>query len=90
MLTLSDITSHLLFGLDAWIGFLIVARSDVTSIAFRNARDGSSSMNPARIRLNAVGEYQIEEPTTEPAETYVSYAVVRSDFGQKTIAQEAP
>ncbi len=91
MLMLFNITSQLLFAADAWIGFLIVTRPGGTSVAFRDAMDRSSVTNPAWIRLNASGEYQLEaKPTTGPAETFVLYAVVGSVVGQKTIAQEAP
>jgi hypothetical protein len=91
MLMLFDITSQLLFASDAWIGFLIVARPGGTSIAFRDATDRSPVTNPAWVRLEASGEYQLEaKPTTEPAETFVLYVVVGSVVGQKTIVQEVP
>jgi hypothetical protein len=90
MLMLFDITSQLLFGTDAWIGFLTVARLGGSSIAFRNATGRTSGTNPAWVRLTTAGEYQLEaKPTTESAETFVSYAVVGNIVGQKTIAQEA-
>jgi hypothetical protein len=62
-----------------------------TSIAFRNATDKSYVTNPAWVRLDAAGEYQLEARSTSgSAETFVLYAVVGSVVEQKTIAQEAP
>lgn len=91
MLVLSDTTSQLLFGADAWIGFLVLTRPGGTNIALLSATAGSSVTNPAWVRLNAFGEYQLEaKSTTGPAETFVLYAIVGSVVGQKTIAQEAP
>lgn len=88
---LFDITSQLLFGADAWIGFLIVARPGGTSIAFRNATDRSSVTNHAWVRLDAVEEYPLEaESASGSAETFILHRVVGSVVGQKTIAQEAP
>ena len=91
MLMLFDITSQLLLGAEAWIGFLIVAAPNGTSIAFRNATDRTSVTNHVWVRLDAAGEYPLEaKPTSGSAETFVLYAVVGSVVGQKTIAQEAP
>jgi len=91
MLMLFDITSQLLFGADAWIGFLIVARLSGTSIAFLSATDGSSVTNPAWVRLDAAEEYPLEaESTSGSAEAFILYAAVGSAVGQKTVTQEAP
>ncbi len=62
-----------------------------TNITLRNASDQTSIPNPAWVRLNADGEYQLEmKSTNDASETFVLYAVVGSVVGQKTITQEAP
>jgi hypothetical protein len=62
-----------------------------TSVAFRNATDKTSVSNPAWVRLNAVGEFQLELISTSgSSETFVLYASVGSVLGEKTITQEAP
>jgi len=62
-----------------------------TSVAFRNATDKASIENPAWMRLDARGEFQLEiKSTSGSPETFVLYAVVGSVVGEKTITQEAP
>ena len=62
-----------------------------TSVAFRNATDQSSIVNPAWVRLDATGTYQLEvKSASESVETLVLYAVVGSVVGQEIIVQEAP
>jgi hypothetical protein len=62
-----------------------------TSVVFRNATDKTSVSNPAWVRLNAVGEFQLELISTSgSSETFVLYASVGSVLGEKTITQEAP
>jgi hypothetical protein len=63
-----------------------------TSIALRNATDKVSiGSNLAWVRLDAVGEFQLEvKSTSGSAESFVLYAVVGTVVGQKTIVQEAP
>jgi hypothetical protein len=62
-----------------------------TSIALRNATDKMPITNPAWVRLDAVGEFQLEVKSASGSpQSFVLYAVVGSVVGQKTIAQEAP
>jgi hypothetical protein len=62
-----------------------------TSILLRNATDKTSIANPAWVRLNGNGEFQLEiKSASGSSETFVLYAVVGSVVGQKTITQEAP
>jgi hypothetical protein len=61
-----------------------------TSVAFRNATDKASIANPAWVRLDAHGEFQLEiKSTSGSPETFVLYVVVGSVVGEKTITQEA-
>jgi hypothetical protein len=61
-----------------------------TSVTFRNTTDQSSIVNPAWVRLDATGTFQLEvKSASESAETLVLYAVVGSVVGQETIMQEA-
>jgi hypothetical protein len=88
---LFDITSQLLFGADAWIGFSIVACPSGTNTAFLSATDGSSVTNPAWVRLDAAEEYPLEaESASESAEAFILHRVVGCVVGQETIVQEAP
>jgi hypothetical protein len=62
-----------------------------TSVAFRNATDKTSILNPAWVRLNANGEFQLEiRSTSGSAETFILYAVVGTTMDQKIVTQEAP
>ena len=62
-----------------------------TGVAFRNATDKASIANPAWVRLDARGEFQLEiKSASGSPETFVLYAVVGSIVDEKTIAQEAP
>ena len=62
-----------------------------TSAAFRNVTDKTSIANPAWVRLDATGTFQLEiKSTSGTAETFVLYAVVGSVVGKETILQEAP
>jgi hypothetical protein len=87
-----DITSQLLFGADALIGFLIVGRRRRrgTSIAFLNTTDKSSGTNPAWVLLDAAEEHPLEaESANGSAETFIMYAAVGTVVRQKTITQGA-
>lgn len=62
-----------------------------TSVAFRNVTDKTSIANPAWVRLDASGEFQLEvRSASGSAEAFIVYAVVGSAVGQKTVVQEAP
>ena len=89
MLMWFDIASQLLFGVDAWTGFLIVTRPSGTSIALPNATDELSGTNPAWVRLNAAGEYPLEaELASGSAGIFITHIVVGSIVGRNAIAQE--
>jgi hypothetical protein len=65
--------------------------SNGTNIAFRNATDKTSILNPAWVRLNNLGEFCLElKSIYSSSQTFILYAVVGSIVGQKTITQEAP
>ena len=50
-----------------------------------------SVANPAWVRLDVAGEYQLEvKSASGSAESFVLYTVVGTVVGQKAIAQEAP
>jgi hypothetical protein len=62
-----------------------------TSMAFRNVTDRASLANPAWVRMDANGEFQLEiRSASGSSETFIVYAVVGSTLGQKTVTQEAP
>jgi hypothetical protein len=65
--------------------------SNGTSVAFRNAVDKTSVVNPAWVRLDANGVYWLELKSLHgDSETFILWAVVGSVVGQKTITQESP
>jgi hypothetical protein len=62
-----------------------------TSVAFRNATDKTTIVNPAWVGLNANGEFQLEiRSTSGSAEIFILYASVGSVLGEKIITREAP
>jgi len=62
-----------------------------TNVALRNGVDKISVVNPAWVRLNAVGEYYLELKVMHgSAQTFILYVVAGSVLGQKTITQESP
>ena len=65
--------------------------SNGTNIAFRNAVDKTSVVNPAWVRLDANGVYWLELKSSHgDSEKFILWAVVGSVVGQKTITQESP
>lgn len=65
--------------------------SNGTNVAFRNAVDKTSVVNPAWVRLDANGVYWLELKSSHgDSETFILWAVVGSVVGQKTITQESP
>jgi hypothetical protein len=59
-----------------------------TNIAFLNAADESSGMNPAWVRLNADEEYPLEaESACGSAETVIAHRVVGNIVGQNAIGR---
>jgi hypothetical protein len=62
-----------------------------TYVSLRNATDQILIPNPAWVRLNAIGEYQLDLKSEKLfSEVFVLYAVFGDVVGKKTITQEAP
>jgi hypothetical protein len=61
-----------------------------TTVAFQNATDGTSVSNPAWVRLDANGTFQLQiKSTSSSGETFVLYAAVGNIVRQRTITQVA-
>jgi hypothetical protein len=61
-----------------------------TTVAFQNATDGTSVPDPAWVRLDAIGTFQLQiRSTSGSGETFVLYAAVGNIVQQKTITQAA-
>jgi hypothetical protein len=62
-----------------------------TTVTFQNATDATPVPNPAWIRLDANGTFQLQlKSATSLGETFVLSAAVGTVVEQKTITQEAP
>jgi len=61
-----------------------------TTVTFRNATGGTSVPNPAWVRLDANGTFQLQiRSTSSSGETFVLFAAVGNSVRQKTITQAA-
>jgi hypothetical protein len=61
-----------------------------TTVAFQNAADGASVPNPAWVRLDVNGTFQLQiRSTSSSGETFVLFAAVGNIVRQKTITQVA-